>query len=133
MPTLIDVNLSFNPIHNTPLGWFEQESVIDFATPTYPYSALLEGSSTQFVDSQGTGTYVAYTTEPPAPPQDDGVQLLSPEDALTEDLGVPSELEVIIEDLVSLQPDEESNGDAGTNGQSNNPPSIGSGYKKKWY
>lgn len=91
LPTLIDVNLTFKPIHNTPLGWFEGEGGnVDFATPSYPYAALLEGSSTEFIDSSGTGTYDPYTTEQPTIPNADGVQILSEDAGGSSELGLPA-------------------------------------------
>jgi len=63
LPTFFEINLDFKPIHHYPLGWFAGEGGTNFATPQYPYGALLEGSSTEQIDSGGSGTYPPTTED----------------------------------------------------------------------
>ena len=55
---MIDINISFTPIHDTPLGWFNSLDGVDFATPSFPYNAVL---------SDGTVTSVPAAAETGAP------------------------------------------------------------------
>jgi len=58
LPKMIDINISFTPIHDTPLGWFNSLDGVDFATPSFPYNAVL---------SDGTVTSVPAAAETGAP------------------------------------------------------------------
>ena len=58
LPKMIDINISFTPIHDTPLGWFNSLDGVDFATPSFPYNAIL---------SDGTVTSVPAAAETGAP------------------------------------------------------------------
>jgi hypothetical protein len=53
LPKVIDVNIAFSPIHETPLGWQqitdsteegENQSTIQFSSQNYPYGAVLASS-----------------------------------------------------------------------------------------
>jgi hypothetical protein len=75
LPTFFEINLDFKPIHHYPLGWFAGEGGTNFATPQYPYGALLEGSSTEQIDSAGSATYPPTTEDDIVITTDDGVDL----------------------------------------------------------
>ena len=60
---LITVNLAFNPIHETPLGWQqitnttddgEEQSTVQFSSQNYPYGAVLAKSLTS-IDQPASG------------------------------------------------------------------------------